>query len=170
MRRIRTVDIAPTALDLADVATAGARFDGASLSPIVKGSSELTEDATTVAESHNADRPKFVNFQRAQLGGLSMKPLEHKLVGQAVYHQGSRYVNYPGRYTASFSDFDYSQPSRYVERFDDSYYPHRQAGGDFDAFKCMLDEYINSGMTPGSTTAEVPDEIRMRLRAMGYSI
>ena len=131
----------------------------------------LTDNATTVAEAHTADRGTFVAFQRDQLGGRVPSPLSHRLVGQAVYLGDRRYVRYPGKYSSDFSLFDPSASSHRVEAFDDRGVPRVQAEADVTPFEEILDGYVRSGRgVPAAAPAQVSGEIRERLRRMGYAI
>ncbi|GHH76897.1 hypothetical protein GCM10018793_23780 [Streptomyces sulfonofaciens] len=166
--RIRTIDVAPTVLDLAGIRTAATGvFDGRSLAAVARGTEALDGDAPAIAESYNAELNDFVAYQKRQLSGSTPGPLQHFLVGHAAYLDDKRVV----RLTRHYSDwFLKTTPTdmSWVERFDADGIPHRDPDADGSELFAMLDDYRTALREPD----QVPftDEIRGQLRSLGYSV
>jgi choline-sulfatase len=166
--RIRTVDIAPTMMELAGIATpATGVFDGRSLAGVVRGEAVLEGDSPALAEAYTSDLAEFVDYQQRQLTGQRPGPLRHVLVGQAAYLGRHRLVRLPRRYTPAFAGIEEVEAVR-VERFDENLVPQPDPGHDATALVEMLDDY-RTALRPTAQVAAT-DEIRNQLRSLGYTI
>ncbi|MFD9317607.1 sulfatase-like hydrolase/transferase [Streptomyces sp. NPDC060053] len=165
--RIRTIDIAPTAMELAGIPTSATGvFDGRSLASVVRGEAELDGDAPALAEAYTSDLNEFVAFQAEQISGRQPAPLRHFLVGHSAYLGDRRVVRLTRKYSEWFQDVTATDQS-WVERFDDEGVPHRVPDDGKDLL-AMLDDYRSALQAP----AQVPvtDEIRGQLRSLGYAV
>ncbi|WP_330460387.1 sulfatase-like hydrolase/transferase [Streptomyces sp. NBC_00820] len=166
--RIRTVDIAPTVLDLSGVpAPATGVFDGRSLASVVRGESALDADAPALAESYNAELNDFIAFQEKQLSGRDPGPLRHFLVGHAAYAGDRKVVRMARHYSEAFqraTPFD----SVRVERIGADGVPRAVPDDDGVDLLTLLDDYRTALREPAQVPAT--DEIRGQLRALGYSV
>lgn len=167
-RRVRTIDIAPTVLDLAGIpGPATGVFDGRSLAPVARGAERAGEDAPALAEAYVSDLGEFIEFQQQQLRGDTPGPLRHVLVGQAAYLGRRRLVSQRLRY-------DYSAGSgvpvarQWAEVFDGELVPRRDDKAAITDLVELLDDY-RSALRPRQET-QVTDDIRSQLRSLGYSI
>lgn len=166
--RIRTVDIAPTLLDLAGIPTAATGvLDGRSLAAVARGEQPLAGDAPALAEAYTSKLNEFVDYQRLQLSGGKPEPLEHFLVGHSAYLDDRRVVRLTRRYSQWFLDLDESDQS-WVERFDENRVPHREPGADPSALLSLLEDYRTA--LKDSEPVPVSDEMRAQLRALGYAV
>ncbi|MER5491419.1 sulfatase-like hydrolase/transferase [Streptomyces sp. NPDC002490] len=167
-QRIRTVDIAPTVLELAGVpAPATGVFDGTSRAGVVRGEETLVGDAPALAESYNAELNDFIAFQEEQLSGGTPQPLRHFLVGHAAYLGDRRVVRMVRHYSEAFQRAA-RQDHTWVERFDGSRVPHPDARDDGADLLAMLEDYRSALREP----EQVPftEEMRAQLRSLGYSV
>ncbi|WP_055494248.1 sulfatase-like hydrolase/transferase [Streptomyces sp. TP-A0356] len=166
--RIRTVDIAPTVLDLAGIsAPATGVFDGRSLASVVRGKDTLDGDAPALAESYNAELNDFIAFQERQLSGRTPGPLRHFLVGHAAYLGDRRVVRMARRYSEAFQRATPFDTVR-VERFDADGVPRPAPDDDGADLLALLDDYRTALRAPQDVT--VTDEMRSQLRSLGYSV
>lgn len=166
--RIRTVDIAPTALDLAAIpAPALKNFDGRSLAPVVRGTEPLDGDASAVAESYNVELNDFIAFQERQLNGRTPGPLPHFLVGHAAYLGDRRVVRMTRHYSDSLQRATPCDRVQ-VERFGADGVPRPDPDDDGADLLALLDDYRTALREPEPTT--VTDDIRGQLRSLGYSV
>ncbi|MFE4589275.1 sulfatase-like hydrolase/transferase [Streptomyces laurentii] len=167
-QRIRTVDIAPTVMELSGVpAPATGVFDGRSLAGVVRGKEALDGDAPALAESYNAELNDFIAFQERQLSGRPPGPLPHFLVGHTAYLGDRRVVRMFRHYSDGFQRAA-RQDHTWVERFDDSQVPYRDPHDDGADLLAMLDDYRSALRRP----EQVPftEEMRAQLRSLGYSV
>ncbi|MFE0420385.1 sulfatase-like hydrolase/transferase [Streptomyces tendae] len=167
-RRIRTIDIVPTALDLAGFSVArGTGLDGTSLAPVVRGDSVLEVDAPALAQAYTADPRTFMEFQRRQRAGEDPGFLPHVLLGEAAYHEDRRLVRLFHRYAESMStmvDINHSV----VERFDDRLVPRTDPDGLEADLGALLEDYNSLTVTEPGATA--PEAVRQGLRNLGYPV
>ncbi|MFE7811497.1 sulfatase-like hydrolase/transferase [Streptomyces sp. NBRC 110035] len=167
-RRIRTVDIAPTVLELAGVpAPATGVFDGRSLASVARGEEVLGGDAPAVAESYNVELNDFIAFQERQLSGRTPGPLPHFLVGHAAYLGDRRVVRMARHYSEALQRATPYDRVR-VERFDADGVPRPVPDDDGADLLAMLDDYRTALRESEQTT--VTDEMRGQLRSLGYSV
>ncbi|MFE2886882.1 sulfatase-like hydrolase/transferase [Streptomyces sp. NPDC059272] len=166
--RIRTVDIAPTVLDLAGIpAPATGVFDGRSLAPVVRGTEKLRGDAPAIAEAYTSELNEFVTFQQRQLAGQQPGALRHYLVGHTAYLEDRRVVRLTRQYSEWFQQME-STEMAWVERFDESSVPRRDPADDGADLLAALDDYRTALREPDQVS--FTDEIRGQLRALGYSV
>ncbi|PJF01600.1 hypothetical protein CUT44_02810 [Streptomyces carminius] len=167
-RRIRTVDIAPTVLELAGVPVPATRgFDGRSLASVARGEELLDGDAPALAESYNVELNDFIAFQERQLSGRPPGPLPHFLVGHAAYLGDRRVVRMVRRYSDALRRATPCDDVR-VERFDADGVPRPAPDDDGADLLAMLDDYRTALREPEQTM--VTDEMRGQLRSLGYSV
>lgn len=166
--RIRTVDIAPTILDLAGIPAAMTGvFDGRSLASVARGTDKLGDDAPALAEAYTSELQDFVAYQQRQLSGRHPGPLEHFLVGHSAYLGDRRVVRLTRQYSQWFLKTDPADLT-WVERFDDAGVPRPEPGADPGPLLALLDDYRTALREP----EQVPmtEDIRGQLRALGYSV
>jgi choline-sulfatase len=167
-QRIRTVDIAPTVLELADISSPAAGvFDGRSLGAVVRGQEPLAGDSPALAEAYTSDLDEFNRFQERQLSGGAPGPLKHFLVGQAAYLDNRKLVRLNKQYADSFNTI-VPAGRWWVEAFDDKLRPRLDDGLVATDLVEMLDNY-RSAVHRGRDIP-VTDEIRNQLRSLGYSV
>jgi choline-sulfatase len=167
-RRIRTVDIVPTVTELAGLpSSAGSAFDGASRAGVARGTSQLTEDAPTVAEAYTSDTREFVEFQRQQLSGGRPAPLRHVLVGQAAYLGDRRLTRRVARYASGFAGIE-SVDEIVVERFDETLVPRLEPDADPGELLNVLSDY--RATLESAPPVVTDEELRAQLRSIGYPI
>ncbi|MFF0591409.1 sulfatase-like hydrolase/transferase [Streptomyces sp. NPDC003781] len=167
-QRIRTVDIAPTVLDLAGVPVPDTEsFDGRSLARVARGEARLDGDAPAVAESYNVELNDFIAFQERQLTGRPPGPLPHFLVGHAAYLGNRRVVRMARHYSDALQRATPCDSVR-VERFDADGVPRAVPDDDGADLLAMLDDY-RAALRESERTA-VTDEMRGQLRSLGYSV
>jgi hypothetical protein len=166
--RIRTVDVAPTVMELAGIPVPEVGvLDGVSHAAVVRGESRLDGDLPALVEAYTSDTREFVAYQRRQLAGERPGPLRHVLVGQAAYTGRRRLVRIVNRYAPGFAGIEPVDVTR-VERFDQALRPvpdPADAGADLLA---MLDDY-RAARQP-SVDIPVDECVRGQLRALGYSV
>jgi choline-sulfatase len=166
--RVRTVDIAPTVLDLAGIAAdAPPDFDGVSLAAVVRGEAELTADRPAFATAYTSDLNELIDYQERRLRGEEPGPVKHVLVGQCGYLGDRRIIRVGQRYRESFTRMDPVELG-WIERFDEGRVPRVDADGDPTALRAALDGYMADEAT--ARDVQVTADIRERLRALGYSI
>ncbi|GGK90853.1 hypothetical protein GCM10012284_25880 [Mangrovihabitans endophyticus] len=166
--RVRTVDIAPTVLDLAGFSVAhGAGLDGISLAPVARGDSSLHIDAPALVQAYTADPRTFTEFQRRQRAGQDPGHLPHVLLGEAAYLGDRRLVHLFHRYTEGMSTMvEIDEAS--VERFDDHLVPRPDDGAARDDLEALLADY--NALTAAVPGATAPEEVRQGLRNIGYPV
>jgi hypothetical protein len=167
-RRIRTVDIVPTVTDLTGLpSSAGSSFDGASRAGAARGTSQLTEDAPTVAEAYTSDTREFVEFQHQQLSGGQPTPLRHVLVGQAAYLGDHRLTRRVARYAPGFASIEPADDV-VVERLDEALVPQPAPDADPSELLRVLSDYRSA--TETAQPVLTGEELRAQLRSIGYPI
>lgn len=166
-RRIRTIDIAPTVLDLAGIpAPQTGVFDGTSLRDVVLGERKLTDDSPAVAQAHTADSREFVKYQERQLRGEDPGTLRHVMLGEVGYLGQHRVVRRHFRYTESFDLQAVEKVT--VERFDDDLVPHPDPDADPAPLLALLDDYDAARQPVAEQHAT--GRIREGLRSLGYPL
>ena len=168
LNRIRTVDIAPTVMELAGipVPTTGV-FDGSSLAGTVRGKEPQPEDRPALAEAYTSDTREFVEYQQRQLRGESPGPLKHVLVGQAAYLDERKLTRITRRYRPAFAGIDEVDDNR-VDRFDEQRVPHEDPQADPTDLRQLLDDY-RAALQP-AVPVDADDSIRQGLRDLGYTV
>ncbi|MFI7215865.1 sulfatase-like hydrolase/transferase [Micromonospora maritima] len=168
VNRIRTVDIAPTVMELAGIPVPSTGvFDGASLAATVRGKEPAPEDRPALAEAYTSDTREFVAYQQRQLRGEPPGPLKHVLVGQAAYLDQRKLTRVTRRYQPGFAGIDEVDISR-VERFDDRRVPHEDPAADPTDLRQLLEDYRAALQPPVPVSAD--DTVRQQLRALGYTV
>ncbi len=166
-QRIRTVDIAPTVMELAGIPTPHTGvFDGTSLAAVVRGQAEVPGHLPAVSEAYTSDTKEFVEYQKRQFRGESQGPLRHVLVGQSAHLGDRRIIRRLGRYRQNFDGIEPIDVT-VLERFDDRLVPHPD-DGDPAELLAMLEDYGRARQP--SVDVPVRAEIRDQLRALGYTI
>lgn len=166
--RIRTVDIAPTVLELAGIPTpATGVFDGRSLASVARGTQKLQGDAPALAEAYTSELNEFVAYQQRQLTGQQPGALRHYLIGHAAYQDDRRVVRLTRQYSEWFQNIRPTEAS-WVEKFDESSVPRPVPDDDGADLLATLDDYRTALREPDQVS--FTDEIRGQLRALGYSV
>jgi choline-sulfatase len=165
--RVRTVDIAPTVLEMAGLrAPATGVFDGSSLADVVRGDRKAEEDLPAVAQAWTSDSREFVTYQKKQLRGEDPGTLDHVLIGEVAYAGRHRVVRRHLRYTKTFDIVP--APSVSVEWFDDQLAPRQDSVTDPRPFLDQLDDYASARRPPGRIPGT--EEVRSQLRSLGYPL
>ncbi|GHH88677.1 hypothetical protein GCM10018793_69170 [Streptomyces sulfonofaciens] len=166
--RIRTVDIAPTVLELAGIPSpATGVFDGDSLAAVARGEDTLRCDAPAIAEAYTSELIEFVTYQQRQLAGQTPGPLRHYLIGHTAYLDDRRVVRLTRQYSEWFQKINPTDQT-WVERFDEEGVPVPDPDADGTDLLAMLDDYRTALREPEQVS--FTDEIRGQLRALGYSV
>jgi hypothetical protein len=166
--RVRTVDIVPTVLELADISPAPGSpgFDGETLAPVVRGERALDGHAIAFSQTYGADTREFVAFQQRQLRGESQEPLRHVLLGESVYLGDRRLVRMHHRYGKQFRIEAVEE--HWVERFGDDLVPRLDPGAETADLVAALAGY-NAAHSPAEPVP-ASTAIRGQLRSLGYNI
>jgi choline-sulfatase len=166
-RRVRTVDITPTMVDLLELDVAGqGGFDGESLADVVLGRGELTEDRPALSQSYGADTREFVAFQQQQLRGERPPPLRHVLLGESAHLGARRLVAMHHRYGPEFRIEPVDE--KWVELFGPDLVPVVAPSADPTELLAALDSY-NATRKPAEDV-QADESIRNQLRSLGYNI
>ncbi len=185
-QRVRTVDIAPTALELAGVPVpATGVFDGISLAAAVRGARPVPGDRSAVAECYAPDPANLAgHLRRSGLAGPGLRgsqarssapagaggpagALRHVLLGQSAYLDDRKLVRSVHRYAPGSARLDRVDLER-VERFGPDLVPRVAPEADPTPLSQLLDDYRAALQPP--VDVPVDDSLRGQLRSLGYRI
>lgn len=165
-RRVRTIDVLPTVLDLAGIPSQ-VRFDGQSLLEGLRGTAPL-EDRIAISQAYTADANDFVAYQRRQLAGGTPEPLRHVLLGEVVYKGARRVMRRFNRYSDDFQEILPVSSPPSVEWVDPSGAtipdPDHRPVDEIE----ILDRYNRDRRPVSPVVAD--DAVRRGLRDMGYNV
>jgi hypothetical protein len=116
--RVRTVDIAPTVVDLARLPGGRSTMDGTTLEPHLRGGAGL-EDRTAFVQAYVPETARHVEYQRRLLNrGTRPSRLRHYLLKEAVYEDGWKLTRQNYRYgpESTFGEIEPCPPVVRVER------------------------------------------------------
>lgn len=165
--RVRTVDIAPTVLDLQGWSTAAGALDGVSLVPSLRQRRAPAEHPA-FAQAYVARADQAFRAQKQLFDGEPVERVDHVLYREAAYggeHKVSRRHYVAG--TENRAPVR-CRPEVVLERFDDRQRP-RRVSDDAKARELLLslDAYGASG-TRAPRGVEIPASLRQHLQNHGY--
>jgi len=171
--RIRSVDVAPTVVDLLGLPASQRRdMDGVSLADTILHGAAYPE-RSAFAQAYTNDTREFVDFQKRLLAsGRKTGALRHVLYKEAFY-EGDFKVTRQSYHYAEHGGISQLRPCPQritLERRDASARWH--AGADAATQTRMLAELDAYNLTRkgGAADREVPDHIRQQLINMGYRV
>ena len=171
MSTVRSVDVAPTVLELLGARPSRARFDGCSLATTILAGAPVAA-RPAFAQAYAAEQGAYLAFmRRLALTGRKTGSLAHRLLSEVVYEGDWRLERKHTEYVALGDGWRLVEPPRQLrlQRFDgcawlDAHDAVRLA--DLDA---QLDAY-NARRRARSRVAPMTAEVRAQLAAMGYRV
>ncbi|HXM58655.1 MAG TPA: sulfatase-like hydrolase/transferase [Candidatus Dormibacteraeota bacterium] len=116
--RVRTVDIAPTVVEMAGLAGGTGGMDGATLTPLLRGDAGAG-DRTAFVQAYVPETARHVEYQRRLLErGTRPSSLRHYLLKEAVYEGGWKLTRQNYRYgpESTFGEIEPCAPVLSLER------------------------------------------------------
>lgn len=170
-RRIRSVDVLPTVLDLLGDRDHRLDMDGVSLSETLRTGADY-EERTAYAQAYVSDVREFLDYQQQLLEtGKRVGSLRHMLYKDAVYEGPYKLEQQHHCYAGTTGvrlvpcelrqRLDKIRPDAHLETVDDS--------GETQHLASLLADYGRLE-SEGADPISVPKEIRQQLQNMGYKI
>ena len=172
LRRIRSVDVLPTVLEMMDARLPKLRCDGRSLAGTVTEGTPYSVNAA-FSQSYAAETTKYVAYQKRLLAkGAKSGSLSHVLYKEAVYMDDWKLIRQHYEFTQGGGIWGLTrcEPRFSLERIDDENCLQPCAAPTEAAAMCAALDRYNARRKPEARTVAVPERIRMQLQSMGYQV
>jgi choline-sulfatase len=173
-RRIRSIDIVPTLLDLlGSKGMVRSKMDGSSLAETVAGGAEYPV-RPAFAQTFVADTSKFIEYQKKLLArGSKSGSLPHFLYKEAVYMNNLKLVrqHYQFEEAGGIAGLAKCPEKITVDEIDERNRLSSSTAKDLvPSLLVQLDEYNKLRCRPQTRSLAVPNQIREQLQNMGYQV
>lgn len=168
-KRIRSIDIAPTLLDLLKFPSGKRGMDGISLIKTLREGKTYPE-RMAIAQAYTSDPREFVAYQQRLLAsGKKTGALRHVRYKEIVYEGSCKLMRQNYQYGEQF-DLKPCQPRVLLEQLDsDGHWIQFKNIDVENQLLAILDAY-NLTHKGGQTTKDIPEEVRQQLLRMGYKV